>query len=64
MVQKYMLLKKNLVKWRKSENSLSSSPLQKIKDGYRVYNCYLKYNFIKSSYYLFILTLNYFKNQY
>ena len=53
--------KRNLVKWRKSENSLSSSSLQKIKDGYKVYNYYLNYNFIKSFYYLFILTFNYFK---
>ena len=58
---KIYAFKRNLVQWRKSENSLSSSSLQKIKDGYKVYNYYLNYNFIKSSFYLFILTLNYFK---
>ena len=63
MAQKYMLLK-NLVKWRKSENSLSSSSLQKIQDGYKVYNHYLGYNFIKSLYYLLVLTLTILKNQY
>jgi len=58
---KIYAFKKNLVKWRKSENSLSSSSLQKIQDGYKVYNHYLGYNFIKSSYYLLVLTFNYFK---
>ncbi len=58
---KIYAFKRNLVKWRKSENSLSSSSLQKIKDGFKVYNHYLNFNLIKSSFYLFILTLNYFK---
>ncbi len=58
---KIFALKKNLVKWRKSEGSLSSSSIQKIKDGYRVYNYYLNYNFLKSSYCLLVLSLNYFK---
>ena len=53
--------KKNLVKWRKSENSLSSSSIQKIKDGFRVYNKYLGFNYLKSYYYLTILSLNYIK---
>lgn len=51
--------KKTLVKWRKSKNSLSSSSFQKVLDGFKVYNYYLNYNFIKSSYYLIILSLNY-----
>ena len=57
-------LKKNLVKWRKSENSLSSSSIQKIKDGFKVYNYYFDYNFFKSSYYLLILSLNYLKKNF
>tara|TARA_B100001057_G_scaffold500944_1_gene619047 strand:+ start:22476 stop:23228 length:753 start_codon:yes stop_codon:yes gene_type:complete len=58
---KIYAFKKNLVKWRRSKNSLSSSSFQKIKDGFKVYNYYLNYNFIKSFYYLFILSFNYFK---
>ena len=53
--------KKKLVKWRKSKNSLSSSLFQKLKDGFKVYNYYLNYNFIKSIYFLLILSINYIK---
>lgn len=48
-----------LASWRKTENSLSSSTFQKLKDGYKVYNYYLKFNKFKSLYYLFKLSLNY-----
>lgn len=58
---KIFAFKRKLVKWRKSKNSLSSSFLQKIKDGYKVYNHYLNYNFLKSSYYLLVLSFNYLK---
>ena len=58
---KIYAFKKTLVKWRRSKNSLSSSSFQKIKDGFKVYNYYLNYNFLKSFYYLFILSFNYFK---
>ena len=51
-------LKKNLTKWRKLKNSLSSSTFQKIKDGYYVYRHHLKYNSIKSIYSLLILAIN------
>ncbi len=54
-------LNKKLVKWRKLDNSLSSSSIQKIKDGYKVYNYYLKYNFLKSIYFLLVLSINFFK---
>ena len=37
-------LDKNLTSWRKLNNSLSSSSLQKIFDGYKVYRYYLKFN--------------------
>ena len=50
---------KNLVNWRKTKNSLSSSSFQKIKDGYLVYYKYMKYGFIKSSYSLLLLSINY-----
>ena len=51
----------NLVLWKKGQNSLSSSTIQKILDEYRVYNVYMKYNFIKSIYYLICLSFNYLK---
>ena len=52
-------LDKKLTSWRKLNDSLSSSPLQKIFDGYKVYRYYLKFNIIKSFMYLFLLSINY-----
>lgn len=52
-------IKKNYSYWRKLDNSLSSSSIQKIFDGYKVYNKYLNYNFIKSLFYLFRLSINF-----
>ena len=57
-------LDKNLVQWRKTENSLSSSSIQKLQDGYTVYNKFLKFNFIKSIYYTLILSINFLKKKY
>ena len=51
-------LQKNLMCWRKLDNSLSSSVIQKIKDGYYVYNKFMKFNLFKSLYLLFLLSLN------
>ena len=48
-----------LSSWRKLENSLSSSSMQKIFDGYKVYRKYLKFNVFKSYLCLFTLSLNY-----
>ena len=48
-----------LSSWRKSDNSLSSSVIQKIKDGYKVYNFFLGYGVFKSLYCLLILSINY-----
>ena len=48
-----------LASWRKTNNSLSSSTFQKLKDGYKVYNNYLKYNKFKSLYFLLKLSFNY-----
>ena len=53
----------NLTQWRKLDNSLSSSILQKLLDGYNVYNKYMKFSFIKSVYYLFCLGINYLKKK-
>jgi len=54
-------LDKELAIWRKNNNSLSSSLFQKIFDGYKVYNVYMKYNMIKSIYYLLCLSINFLK---
>ena len=47
-----------LVQWNYSKNSLSSNFLQKIIDGFKVYNIYMKFNFLKSLYYLLLLSFN------
>ena len=52
-------LDKNLSKWTKSNSSLSSSTIQKLMDGFKVYNKYMNFNLIKSLYYLICLSLNY-----
>tara|TARA_B110000196_G_C21118276_1_gene651749 strand:- start:1436 stop:1858 length:423 start_codon:yes stop_codon:yes gene_type:complete len=54
-----MGLDEKLTLWRKLNNSLSSSVLQKLMDGYKVYHKYMKFNFFKSIYYLFCLSFNY-----
>ena len=54
-------LDKKLTSWRKLSNSLSSSSLQKIIDGYRVYRKYMKYGVVKSLFSLFILSKNFLK---
>jgi teichuronic acid biosynthesis glycosyltransferase TuaG len=48
----------NLTTWRKLDYSLSSSVIQKLKDGFSVYNKYMKFNYLKSLFYLLILSLN------
>lgn len=52
-------LNENLMLWTKSKSSLSSSTIQKLIDGYKVYNKYMKFNYIKSFYYLLCLSLNF-----
>ena len=61
--KKYQLIgiKKKLTKWRQVENSLSSSVFQKLLDGFRVYNYYMKFNYFKSIKYLIILSINFLK---
>ena len=48
-----------LVSWRKNSASLSSSNIQKIIDGYKVYRNYLQYSRLKSLFFLIILSLNF-----
>lgn len=54
-------LDQDLLYWRKTKNSLSSSIIQKLIDGYRVYRVYMKLGIISSLYYLFLLSINYLK---
>ena len=48
-----------LMSWRKNSDSLSSSNVQKIMDGYKVYREYLQYSRIKSFFFVIILSLNF-----
>ena len=57
---KIFALKNNLTKWRKLDDSLSSSKLQKFYDGYLVYRKYMNFNLLKSFVYLMLLSFNYF----
>ena len=50
-----------LTSWRKIDNSLSSSVRQKLIDAFKVYNYYMKFNFIKSCYYVISLSINFLK---
>tara|TARA_B100001093_G_C26806969_1_gene1005920 strand:- start:1180 stop:1920 length:741 start_codon:yes stop_codon:yes gene_type:complete len=52
-------LNETLTSWRKLDNSLSSSVIQKLKDAFKVYNYYMKFNFIKSFYYMICLSINF-----
>ncbi len=67
-----MLLKKNhkfygqdkyLTNWTDLKDSLSSSTIQKFKDGFTVYNHYMNFNIFKSLYYLLCLSFNYLKKK-
>ncbi len=51
-------LDKNLTTWRDLDNSLSSSIIQKLKDGYNVYYKHMKFGMFKSLFYLLILSCN------
>lgn len=53
-----------LSKWRSIKKSLSSSPIQKICDAYSVYNKYMRFNFVKSCYYVIVLSFNYILKKY
>ena len=60
---KFHALDKYLTNWTDLENSLSSSTIQKLKDGFKVYNQYMNFNIIKSLYYLICLSINYLKKK-
>tara|TARA_B100000795_G_scaffold269791_1_gene260418 strand:- start:10168 stop:10914 length:747 start_codon:yes stop_codon:yes gene_type:complete len=50
-----------LTKWRKLKDSLSSNSSQKMIDGFNVYNKYMKFSYLKSLYFLMILSINFLK---
>ena len=52
-------LKKNLTKWRKLNDSLSASKIQKLYDGYLVYRKYMNFSLAKSFIRLLLLSFNY-----
>ena len=56
-------LNEYLTIWRRLDNSLSSSIFQKLIDGFRVYNFYMRYSFFRSLYFLFCLSFNYLKKK-
>ncbi len=60
---KFYAYDNNLTNWTDSKNSLSSSTIQKLFDGFKVYNNYMHFNIIKSLYYLICLSLNYLKKK-
>ena len=60
---KFYALDKYMTNWTDLKNSLSSSTIQKLKDGFKVYNFYMKFNFIKSFYLLLCLSLNYLRKK-
>lgn len=54
-------INKKLAKWRKLDQSLSSNVFQKLIDGFKVYNHFMKFSYIKSLNYLVILSFNFLK---
>ena len=54
-------LDEKLTIWKKTDSSLSSSILQKLTDGYSVYHKHMKFNSVKSIYYLLCLSINFLK---
>ena len=54
-------ISKALTQWRKTESSLSSNTIQKLFDGFKVYNKHLRINPLKSFVYLILLSINYLK---
>ena len=54
---------KYLTNWTDAKNSLSSSIIQKLGDGFKVYYYYMNFNIFKSIYFLLCLSLNYLKKK-
>ena len=60
---KFYAYDKYLTNWSDVKNSLSSSTVQKLNDGFKVYNQYMDFNIFKSLYYLLCLSFNYLKKK-
>ena len=58
-----MALDKNLSSWRKLNNSLSTSTIQKILDGFKVYYVYMNYGIFRSIVNLIYLSVNFLKKR-
>jgi len=57
-------MKQILFSWRKTQDSLSSSTLQKLKDAFKIYNYYLKFNLLKSIFLTIMLSINFILKRY
>ena len=57
----FYAIKEPLTSWRSLENSLSSSLVQKMIDGFCVYRIYLRQSFLKSMLSLIVLSINFLK---
>ena len=57
-LNKITCFNKYLTFWRNTPNSLSSSLIQKLKDGFTLYYKYEKQNFFKSIFLIFQLSFN------
>ena len=55
---KMLGINETLASWRQTNNSLSSSITQKLQDAFLVYNHHLKFNFLKSLIFVFLLSVN------
>ena len=55
---KMLGMNETLASWRQTNNSLSSSITQKLKDAFFIYSHYLKFNFLKSLFLVFYLSVN------
>ena len=55
---KMLGINETLASWRQTNNSLSSSIIQKLKDAFLVYSHHLKFNFLKSLILVFLLSVN------
>ena len=52
-------MKAILFSWRKTDNSLSSSLFQKLKDAFKIYNNHMTFNFLKSIFLTIALSINF-----
>jgi len=57
-------MKQILFSWRKTQDSLSSFTLQKLKDAFKIYNYYLKFNLLKSIFLTTMLSINFILKRY